>query len=200
MATRHLWPPIICGHQSSQHAILTVPHSSSAALTFLLLIHLYDLQGAPKGWLSGQPEITEVLRDIRHSTEKTQSDIASLERKVSQLADQQAQFWDEIRAEIQGLRKDLQQTSRMLQQMSVRTVTYTTFGGGQEASTPTQRPVIPCPTPLPPRQLFDSSQPPQQQPSTPLADARREETQEPGQSLHTACEEQPTASTDGVRK
>ena len=147
--------------------------------------------------------MTEVLRDIRHSSEKTEKHLASLDRRVDQLAEGHSQLRDELRVvrdelrgEMLGLRGDLQQTNRRLQQMSMRTVTFT-FGGGVEASTPTQPPITPCPRPLPPRQLFDNSQPSQQQPSTPLASVGLQDTVESGQSLDTASEG-PPPSLDGV--
>ena len=72
----------------------------------------HELQGAPDGRVTGQLEITEVLRDIRQSTKKTQDHIASLERNVSVLGDKKAQFKDDIIKDSQtlwGSRTDKQQ-------------------------------------------------------------------------------------------
>ena len=82
---------------------------SSGWETFKMqVLQEHEVQGAPEGWVTGQPEMTEVLKDIRHSSERTQASIADLQRSVAFLEEkcrQGERVQEQLLREIQELRR-----------------------------------------------------------------------------------------------
>ena len=187
---------------------------SAAWETFKMqVVHEHELQGAPEGWVTRNPEVTEILRDIRHSAEKTETSIAQIERSVA-LVDEKCAF---NRSEIQALRRVQEQTLREIRELKrtqERTVNrlqqvlvgvVTVLGGHDEPRAPcqattaqpttavpvTQQPLTPC-VPNPSlRPLQDDSQPYSELSQQPLPEG------EPA-SCRTTAEEQ-TAGPTKVR-
>ena len=93
--------------------------------------------------------------------EETQAYIASLERIVTALANQQTRSKKEIIKEIRELRRVQERTKNMLQHLTVKTVTTTTFGDTKpllESLPLTQPPLTPHTDPRIPIQDLNPSQ------------------------------------------